>query len=533
MTTTAPMVLFSSPQVAGLAHDTQDLLDRLIVVWRQKLPRNHLRSLYVDMKNRTRDLGISIPPVLRDLEIVMGWGEKAVYGLAQRCMWDGVVAPSGVDDPFELRSLLRDNRFDIELPQAIVSQLTHSTAFISTTPGDVQSGEPEVLIMAHSAMWTAGLWDRRRRALRGLLMVGATDDLGRPTELTLLTPWETVICVQGPSDSWYVQDARPNPLGRVLAEPLPFRPTLDRPFGRSRINRQVMSIIDRATRAGLRLDVHGEFFSATQLLLFGASDDAFTDDAGQPVPLWDWYVGRFKTLTRDEDGNLPELKEISQKDPTPHITTMRQLAGEFSGATSLALSSLGITAENPESAEAMYAAKEDLVIEASNNNRTNGAALSRIFQNTVMLRDRLTEVPDELQGVTSRWVNPALPSVVSASDAMVKQIAAIPRLAESDVALEELGYSEEQILRLRADWRRKDNEDAMAALRSGRGVAQTLATETPAEVKARADAMGVFIRAGVKPEDAARIAGVQGAEFTGMVPVALRAPEAGDPPAVK
>lgn len=533
MTTPVAVAHFRAPQVAGLAHDTQDLLDRLVAVWRQKLPRNSLRSLYVDMKNRTRDLGISIPPALRDLEIVMGWGEKAVYGLAQRCIWDGVVAPSGVDDPFELRSVLRDNRFDIELPQAIVSQLTHSVSFISTTPGDVQSGEPEVLIMAHSAMWSAGLWDRRRRALSGLLLVGQTDDLGRPTELTILTPWETVACVQGPSGQWYVQDVRHNPLGRVLAEPMPFRPTLDRPFGRSRINRQVMSIIDRATRAGLRLDVHGEFFSAAQFLLFGAAEDAFTDDNGNPIPMWDWYIGRFKTLSRDEDGELPQLQEIAQKDPTPHITTMRQLAGEFSGATSLALSSLGITAENPESAEAMYAAKEDLVIEATNNNRVNDAALSRVFQNTVMLRDGLTEAPSELEAIGSRWANPALPSVVSASDAMVKQIAAIPRLAESDVALEELGYSEEQILRLRADWRRKDDEDTMATLMAGRGVAQAASSESPAEVKARADAMGVFIRAGVKPDDAARLAGVAGVSFTGMVPVALRSPETSDPTAVK
>lgn len=475
-TTMLGMVHFNPPQVAGLSHQVQSLLNELVVVWRQKLPRNNLRTLYVDMKNRTRDLNISIPPALRDLEIVMGWGEKAVYGLAQRCMWDGVVSPSGVDDPFELRSVLRDNRFDIELPQAVVSQLTHSVSFLSTTPGDVASGEPDVLIMAHSAMWTAGLWDRRRRALRGLVFVGAVDDLGRPTELTVLTPWETVVCVQGAQGAWYVQDVRPNPLRRVLAEPLPFRPTLDRPFGRSRINRQVMSIIDRATRAGLRMDVHGEFFAAAQFLLFGADEDAFKDDAGNQIPMWDWYVGRFKTLSRDEEGELPELHEISQKDPTPHTQMLRQLAGEFSGATSLALSSLGITSENPESAQAMYAAKEDLVIEATNTNRVNGAALSRIFQNTVMLRDGLTEASDELRAVTSKWRNPALPSVVSASDAMVKQISAIPWLAETDVALEELGYPQETITRLVTQKRRAEQQATMRSLVQGRGVAQQFAT---------------------------------------------------------
>ena len=56
--------------------------------------------------------------------------------------------------------------------------------------------------------------------------------------------------------------------------------------------------------------------------------------------------------------------------------------------------------------------------------------------------------------VAARFHNPAMPSVVSQSDAMVKQISAIPWLAESDVALEEFGYTSEQIQRLRSDRRR-------------------------------------------------------------------------------
>jgi A118 family predicted phage portal protein len=48
----------------------------------------------------------------------------------------------------------------------------------------------------------------------------------------------------------------------------------------------------------------------------------------------------------------------------------------------------------------------------------------------------------------------------------------------------------------------------------------------PAELKAAADAMGVLIRAGVKPEDAAEQVGLTGVEFTGAVPTSLRLPEA-------
>lgn len=44
-----------------------------------------------------------------------------------------------------------------------------------------------------------------------------------------------------------------------------------------------------------------------------------------------------------------------------------------------------------------------------------------------------------------------MPSVVSQADAMLKMVQAIPWLGDSDVALEELGFSDDQMLRLRSD----------------------------------------------------------------------------------
>ena len=47
-----------------------------------------------------------------------------------------------------------------------------------------------------------------------------------------------------------------------------------------------------------------------------------------------------------------------------------------------------------------------------------------------------------------------------------------------------------------------------------------------ADEKARADALGALIRAGVDPDSAAERVGMQGIKFTGAVPVALRMPKA-------
>ncbi|WP_182357769.1 hypothetical protein [Tomitella gaofuii] len=45
------------------------------------------------------------------------------------------------------------------------------------------------------------------------------------------------------------------------------------------------------------------------------------------------------------------------------------------------------------------------------------------------------------------------------------------------------------------------------------------------EVNKRFDAVGKGVRAGVDPEDAARLAGLPDVDFTGATPVALRLPE--------
>lgn len=55
-----------------------------------------------------------------------------------------------------------------------------------------------------------------------------------------------------------------------------------------------------------------------------------------------------------------------------------------------------------------------------------------------------------------------MPSVVSQSDVMAKHISAIPWLADSDVALRELGYDDEQTAQLRSDRRKSKANDAIA-----------------------------------------------------------------------
>ncbi|MBN8883408.1 MAG: phage portal protein [Salana multivorans] len=475
---------FRSPQVVGLDHSTQNACDKLFAQWSQHLPRNVERELYLDAKNKLKDFRVAIPPQLVDaLSVVMGWPEKAVYEMANRIVFERFLGADGDRDPFGLSRVLYENRFEVEFPQLVASSLAQSTAFLSTTPGDVASGEPRVLIMSHSAMWATGLWDNRRRAISAGLLIGEIDQLGSPIAFTLALPQEWVVCRKG-GRGWYVDDVIRNRLGRPGLEHLPYRPTLNRPFGRARIDRVVMSLTDRAVRTGARLDVHAEMFSALKLILLGVGEDAFRDQAGNPIPMWSFYMGRANTLEKDEDGDLPQVMKIAAESPEPHIAVMRQLASEFSGHTGVPLSALGVASESPESADSKQMAREDNINDAEKQHVIYGATLKRVAENVVMIRDGLAEAPREVAEMTTRWRRADRPTLVSIADAGSKQVSMLSdEQKQTEVALELLGLEPDQISRMQQEVRRAASR---AALDRVLGVKPTESGPTAAEVESGA-----------------------------------------------
>ncbi|HLU63429.1 MAG TPA: hypothetical protein VKY66_02765 [Protaetiibacter sp.] len=438
--------------VYGLDSESHALLAACYEQWARCFPRNVERQLYLDMKNGLKDLEVALPPSLVDrLGVVSGWAPKAVYEVSNRVVFKGVH-----DDPFGLGDLLHENRFEIELPQAIVSALSQSVAFVSTTPGDTSAGEPEVLFQFHSALWSTGVWDRRLRRLRAGLLVNDIDDQGVPLRMTLLVPGQTVSLVR--SSEWYVEAVYDNPLRhRIPMEPLPYRPTLERPFGRSRIDRTVMSLIDRFVRSGSRLDVHAELFSAIKLILLGASQTTFQDNAGNTIPLWRWTMSRLNAIEKDEDGDVPKLEQVAAQSPEPILAYNRQLAAEFSGHTGVPLGSLGIATDNPESQGAKQEARQDIVADVEAQHVVFGAALERAFESALMLRDDTAVAPDlrELKlADSSSWRSPQRPTLQAQGDYGAKVVSVAPDLMQTRVGYELLGLEPGQIDRHEAELRR-------------------------------------------------------------------------------
>lgn len=461
----------------------QAALARMIERISAKRRRHRVRKSYYEGLQEFKDLGIAIPPNLRNFDAVLGWPAKGVDALARRVKLEGFAVPGGDVDSFGIPQIWRDNRLDVEAPQITTSSLIHATSFIATTLGDQAAGEPEVLISTYDAMMGTGLWRPTSRDLGAALLIVDEDDFG-PVRFFVMFPhmiysvWRRENMTQ-----WFV-NALPNYLGRVPVEPLTYRARLGRPFGQSRITRPVMSLTDSAARTVARAEVGAEFFSAPQRYLLGADESDFVGPNGERKTTWDLLMGRILAIGADEDtGDVPQVGQFSQISMQPHTEQMRMWASLFAAETGLALDSLGVVQDNPSSAEAMYAAEKDLVIEAEATCDGFTPAWVRAMVTGVQMRDNLTEIPDELRDLSIRWRDPSTPSRAAAVDAALKLTSGdnpiIP--ADSEVALELAGLSQMQIDRVMADRRRANGRATISALAALQGASQAPPAPSPTD----------------------------------------------------
>lgn len=449
--------------MSGFAYDVpsvpvdesdRDLFARLYGTWQQKRYRNLLRTVYYEGKNSLKDFGIAVPPQMREAFTPLEWIKKGVQAVTRRSVFEGFVSESGDPDPFGMAGILSDNQFAEEFPQAVTSSAIHACSFLTVTDGDVQSGEPEQLILPRSADSSAAVWDKRRRTLAGFLSVIDTDDFG-PSEMVMYTPERVYSLVkrgQKWSGSWI-----PNRLDEVSVARLAYTPELNRPFGHSRITRTAMGLTDAAVRTLLRSEVSAEFYSADKYWLFGADVTKFIGD-----DKWSALMGRMNALDVDTAaGDKIDIHRFQGASPQPHMDQMRMIQSMFADDQNLEVKFAD--ASNPSSADAIYAAKEDLIIDVRDANRVWGRGAVKAVQLAVQLRDG-AGMSDELRSLSAQFTDPAIVSPSARSDAFSKLAANIDGFGGSPVGMKFAGLPLEDIAQFQAWKRRQGASDRIAQL---------------------------------------------------------------------
>lgn len=461
--------------------DENRLLNRLLKQLSDRAARNRLRASYYDGKRAIRQVGTVIPPQYFRLGIVLGWSAKSVDILARRCNLDGFVWPDGDLGSLGGDEVWDDNAFDAESNSAIVSSLIHGPAFLINTEGE--ENEPDSLIHVKDATSATGDWNARTRRMDNLLSVIKRDDERRVTSLALYLDG-TTITAELDGGKWQV-DRQEHSYG-VPVEALVYKPRVGRPFGSSRISRPVMSLHDQALRTVIRLEGHADVFSYPELWMLGADPSVLTGEDGQPLPAWQAVMGRIKGIPDDDEAPeslaRADVKQFQAASPQPHLDTLKQQAQLFSGETSIPLSSLGVSdMSNPTSADSYIASREDLIAEAEGATDDWSPAFRRSYARALAIKNGEKGIPEAWRSINSRWRSPVYLSRAAQADAGMKQIAAVPWLADTEVGLELLGLSDQQIARAMAGKRAAQARDLVDRL--------TGATQPPVPVDATAQSL--------------------------------------------
>lgn len=437
-------------EAAGLSPDSKKTLTHLVEIFTDRWPKNRVLTNYFENKVPVKTIGIDNVPeqVRRVAQAKCDWASKAVTAISERVRLDGFVF-TGDSEEEEFQSWVKDTGLCEAYNQVIDSQLVHGCAF--ATIDITEEGIPRVFF--HAADSAAGIWDDYKRALKCGFAITARDTTPWsptkriPTRVHLYESHATTVLKRVDASNW-VAEEYPHALERPLIELLAFRPTGMKPLGQSRITPTVRWLVDDTQRTLLYMAITGAIYSTPLMAALGLSETQYEAMSAAPavqtgyegassygdkmetevtandyfVSGWVQKAGSWFLATRDEDGNMPDLEMFSGQSPQPYIDLVSTNAKFFSGATGVPLNSLGIVQDNPSSAEAIEAAREDICTAAEDLIDTNRPALQRIAKIALAFLYNLPiEDLDETQkSVLPRFKNPSRPSLAATADAMVK-----------------------------------------------------------------------------------------------------------------
>lgn len=336
----------------------------------QKRQRVNLRYKYYDMKNYTRDFGISTPPELRAFNSSLGWCAKAVDSLADR-----VVFNEFRNDILAMNEIYQMNNPDILFRSAELSAMIAGCAFIYIQPAEKKNEAP--LMQVIDGANATGIIDTVTGLLKEGYAVLERDQYGVVKTEAYFLPNETQIYYK---DKSYMDIIR-HEVAYPLLVPVIYRPGAKRPFGHSRISRACMSLMSSAIRTMKRSEISAEFFSYPQKWVTGLSEDNEIADK------WRATMATLIAITKDEDGDKPTFGQFMQQSMTPHVDHLKMFASMFAGETGLTLDDLGFPTANPSSADAIKAAHDSLRLTARAAQRSFGSGFRNAGYLAACLRD--------------------------------------------------------------------------------------------------------------------------------------------------
>lgn len=439
-----PLQMYPTMPLLGLSDDERATIHTLQDVALRHRHHLELCEAYYLGLQVIKNLRIAIPKELEFLRTIVGWPRMAVDPYVERLHIDGFrrVGQTDVDD--DLGEILALNGFDGEQALSFTDALSMGRSY--WTVGSGADGVP--LVTVDSPLNMAVLWDLRGQDARAAMQ--EYWDAGR-RHAALMVPGKTVTLAQDDDRQWVVADRDEHGFDFVPVVRMPNRARTHERDGRSEITPALRSYTDAACRTLLGLEVARELYSVPQKAILGATEADFKNADGTSRSVWDTYIHSMLALTRDDEGNVPEIKQMTAYDPSVFTRLLDWYASAAAGEVAATPQDMGLyTQGNPASAEAVQAYESRRDRRAVNMQQQFGPPLIKVAQ-YVMRFANGGDLPADYRRLDGDWSPVTQPIPGITSDAVTKEIAAGAIPATSDVTLKKLGYSAVERLRLAQD----------------------------------------------------------------------------------
>lgn len=406
------------PQPNPLIAVADALASKLVLQLAAHEPNVQTKYDYYNADNDTRDFGVSTPARFVRLRPGIGWASRAVDTLSDRVVFEGFA-----QDKFGINDYLETINGLSVLSKAKHDAFIAGCAFIAVAD-DTENNQRKLLVPFTAAEAT-GVIDQTTGLLKYGMAVtkwqppdtkkkGVPFD---PSDYIVFTPEFTAIFV-----SRTLSEIIPNPTGRTLLHPITNRSSADRPLGKSRLSNTARRIIQEVGRLKRREEIAEEFYSLPQRYINGLADGATKDEN------LDSAIGKVWAITKDEDGDKPEIGQLTQMSIDQFETAKKDKARDFCAETALTLRNLGYETANPSSAESLVAMSDDLLLEATSCQEEMGRQIKEIAITLRLALDGNNVVPTGLRDIVPAWKPIFQVDIGAAGDAMFKLFQSMPEL---------------------------------------------------------------------------------------------------------
>lgn len=468
-----PAATITTPTLPTLQLSDDDAATASVLAQRLFTTRGPLEvaDLYYDGLQKMQDLGISIPPQLKNLRTIIGWPTIGVDAVAERVRVEGFRYPDATDTDEDLWDIWQGSNMDLESQLAQTDALIFGRSYLVIGPGD-ESTNGNPLITAESPMNLTGIWNDRTKQCSAALQVYVDTDITSDTYgnecAALYLPDKTLQMTRvasspgliGANGKWELLDTSDfHNLGFIPVVRMANRCRLKNRDGTSEITPAWMNTMDSVSRTLLGMEITREFYSAPKRYILGASEEMFQNPDGTPKDALDSVMSKIWAIPSDDDDKPPTVGQFAPSDPSVHTKLIDEYAKIMAGQMGVPPHMLGVYSDgNPASADAIRSGYESLTMRCKNKQPSFGLAYMDAIRIALLIRG--DALPDDAYRIETDWMDPAPITQSATADAIFKLVEAGVLPATSSVTMKLVGLTAAERAQVELD-RTRDEGDAL------------------------------------------------------------------------